>query len=145
MVEEIEAAFTWASRWTLLEYIVMKQEKWSFHGMLCHIQGVPKKKTPMLSMYAGLQTDQCWRRNPCPEKHNLGAVQRRSLRTNGCQNLFWCPNTAGMQPFSHLWTSNKMCGITSTLHIQINGLVEGNQFCGQRGRQIWYRSLFSVR
>ena len=40
---------------------------------------------------------------------------------------FLCPNTAGMQPFSHLRTVIEMCGITSTLHNQIDGLEEGGR------------------
>ena len=50
------------------------------------------------------------------------AAESWSLRTNGCHNLFrfvLCPNTAGMQPFSHQWTFIEMCGITSALHIEI--------------------------
>ena len=45
-------------------------------------------------------------------------------------------NTAGRQRFSHLRTLIEMCGITSMLHIQINGLKEGNQFHGQQGHQM---------
>ena len=89
------------------------------------------------------QTDHRSRRNSCPETQGLVAAERRILRTNGSRNLFrfvFCPNTAGMQPFSHLQTLIEMCGITSTLHIQIDGLVEEDQFRGQHGHQIWHLS-----
>ena len=33
-----------------------------------------------------------------------------------------------------------ICGIISTLHIQIDGLVDGDQFFGQQGHQIWHLS-----
>ena len=33
-----------------------------------------------------------------------------------CYDSFWCPNIAGMQPFSHLPTMTEMCRITSILH-----------------------------
>ena len=95
---------------------------------------------------AGRQTEHCSKRNSCPEMHGLGAVERQSLRRNGCHNLFrfvLCPITAGMQLFSHMRTLIVVCGITSTLHIQIDGLVEGDQFHGQHGHQIWHLSTIS--
>ena len=65
---------------------------------------------------------------PVRKPQGLGAVERRNLKRTGvtiCSDSFWCPNTAGMQLFSHLRTLIEMCGITLTLHIQIDGLVEG--------------------
>ena len=98
---------------------------------------------PMLACCVGRQTDHCSRKIPCPETHDLGAVERRSLRTNVVtisSDSFWCPNTAGMQPFSHLLTFIEMCRIASTLHIQMYGLVEGDPVHDQHGHQILHLS-----
>ena len=79
----------------------------------------PRKHRQRLVYCAGRQTDLCSRRNPRPETQGLGAVERRSLRKNGCQFVsirFGTLIQADMQPFSHLRTLIEMCGITSTLH-----------------------------
>ena len=57
-----------------------------------------------------------------------------------CSDSFWAHNAESIQPFSHLRTLIEMCRITSTLHIQIDGLVEGDHFRDQHGHQMWYLS-----
>ena len=86
-----------------------------------------QKHRQRLACCAGLQTDHYSRRNLCSETHDFGAVERRRMRANRsliCSDSLRCSNTASMQPFSHLRTVIEMCGITSTLRIQISGLVE---------------------
>ena len=74
------------------------------------------KITTTLSMLYWTANWSLFKKNPCPETQVLGAVGHRSLRTI-CSDSIWCPNTAGMQPFSHLRTLIEMCGITSTLRV----------------------------
>ena len=55
-----------------------------------YIYRVSQKHRQRVVCCAGRQTDHC------PETQGLGVVERGSLRTNGCQNLFVLgPNTAG--------------------------------------------------
>ena len=115
------------------------------HNFLCKIIFVlyiiyrVSQKTPKrLVCCAGRQNDHCSRSNPCPETHGLGAVEHWSWERTGvtiCSYSFWCPNTAGMQPFIHLRTLIEICRITSTYP---------NRWTGRGGPIPWSSDLIPL-
>ena len=88
------------------------------------------------------------KKESCPKTRGLGAVERRSLRTNGRLNLFRFVLAFKYSRYAtlrHLRTMIEMWGIISTLHIQFNVLVAGDLFRGLHGHLIGHLSTIFCR